>query len=240
MKDLNKEGIPSPGGTLWIRNSISNVLRNERYAGNVLTMKVYCDNYMTHKYKRNQGEVERLLVEDHHDAIVSKTVFNCAQEIRKLRKANAYPYKGFLTCPFCGQGLIRMMAGWGCNCEKCYIPTIKLNSALLNAYEQLVHSKKLDEVSNGIKVQCPVMQTVEYWWLKEMVLRISLSEDGRMLKIHWRHDEITEASTHYTRMRADLKRRENGKKQVAVMSRAHKKTVTKVCARMADGPSEKR
>lgn len=135
VEDLNKEGIPSPGGTRWIRNSVNNVLRNERYCGDVMTMKVYCDDHMTHKYKRNQGEVDQYLIEDHHMPIISRESYRLAQEIRGLRKANVYPYMGFLICPNCGQKLEKMMSGWGCACKQFYIPLGKLKDALLDAYE---------------------------------------------------------------------------------------------------------
>ncbi len=205
MEALNREGIPSPGGTLWIKNSVTNVLRNERYCGDVMTMKVYCHDHMTHKYKRNQGEVDQYLVEDHHTPIVSREIFKCAQEIRKLRKDNVYPYQGFLVCPNCGRKLVRMMRGWGCSCNRFYIPATKLNAALLKAYEAFDPSDTADEKSRMIKVQNPTVNSVEYWWLKELVDRITFDGDCKNLTVHWICEKKTEVPTGYARMWGDIK-----------------------------------
>lgn len=232
LEDLNKEGIPSPGGTLWIRNSVNNVLRNERYCGDVMTMKVYCDDHMSHKYKRNQGEVDQYLVEDHHTPIVSRETYRLTQEIRRLRKDNVYPYQGFLVCPNCGRKLVKMMRGWGCTCKRCYIPLDRLNAAMLKAYEEFDPTDTADEQSQLVKAQKPTMDSVEYWWLKELVDRITFDTDGRTLTVCWICEKKTEVSTGYKRMWADIKyndlREQRAKEE---LNAKREKTVTKVEAK---------
>lgn len=234
LEDLNKEGIPSPGGTLWIRNSVNNVLRNERYCGDVLTMKVYCDNHMSHKYKRNQGEVDQYLVEDHHTPIINREAYKLTQEIRKLRKDNVYPYQGFLVCPNCGRKLVKMMRGWGCTCKRCYIPTERLNDALVKAYEEFDPSDTADEKSRMIKMQKPAVDSVEYWWLAELVDRITFDTDGRTMTVCWICEKKTEVSTGYKRMWADIKNNELREQKKAEALKAEREmTVTKVEAKNA-------
>lgn len=228
-EDLNKEGIPSPSGGLWVKNSINNLLRNERYTGDIMTMKVYCDNHMTHKYKRNQGDVEQYLIADHHAPIIRREVYNYVRDIRKLRRESTYPYGDFLTCPSCGKTLCKMMSGWGCICGQFYLPLSKLNAAMVKGYGLLDGSETPDEMTKKIKERHPTVDTAEYWWLKALIERIAFDPDGKKMTIHWICDEKTEVPTNYLRMRADL----HGQKSRALKKEAEqtiqrKKTIKKI------------
>ena len=67
-------GIKSPRGhTHWSIETIRKILSNEKYYGNVLLQKTYISNYFTGKQSANNGELERYLLERHHQAIVGKT-----------------------------------------------------------------------------------------------------------------------------------------------------------------------
>lgn len=237
LDDLNREGIPGPSGGMWVKNSITNVLANERYTGDVLTMKVYCDDHMTHKYKRNQGEMERYLITDHHDAIVSREVFQRAQEIKELRKENTYPYGSFLTCPNCGRKLVRERAGWGCSCGQFYMPKGKLDEAMMKAYDSfdgevaawMKGEYVADEKTAEIKAYYPSAESVEYWWFKDMIERISFSRDGKTMTVHWYCGQESEVPTGYNRMWGDISgRMERKRKKEATEIKEKQKTVTKV------------
>ena len=73
-KALGDMGIKSPRGhTHWSIETIRKILSNEKYYGNVLLQKTYISNYFTEKQSVNNGELERYLLERHHQAIVGKT-----------------------------------------------------------------------------------------------------------------------------------------------------------------------
>lgn len=73
-KALGDMGIKSPRGhTHWSIETIRKILSNEKYYGNVLLQKTYISNYFTGKQSVNNGELERYLLERHHQAIVGKT-----------------------------------------------------------------------------------------------------------------------------------------------------------------------
>jgi len=171
-------------------------------------------------------------VEDHHTPIISRETYRLTQEIRRLRKENVYPYQGFLVCPNCGRKLVKMMRGWGCTCKRCYIPADRLNAAMLKAYEEFDPTDTADEQSQLVKAQKPTMDSVEYWWLKELVDRITFDTDGRTLTVCWICEKKTEVSTGYKRMWADIKyndlREQRAKEELNVK---REKTVTKVEAK---------
>mgnify|MGYP000419407330 CR=1 FL=1 len=63
----------------WTGESVKNILRNEKYCGDVLMQKTYTVDCLTHKTKKNEGEVEQYFIPDHHPAIVEREVWDKAQ-----------------------------------------------------------------------------------------------------------------------------------------------------------------
>ena len=78
---LNNKGKTTVLGNLWSGYSIRNILRNEKYCGDVLMQKTFTVDYITHKTKKNEGERDQYYIADHHDAIVTREVWNKAQKI---------------------------------------------------------------------------------------------------------------------------------------------------------------
>ena len=90
---LTELAIPTGGrrkdGTLnthWTASGIGSLLRNERYCGDVLARKTYTPSYKDHKSKKNNGKKNKYFQAEHHEAIVSRTVWNAAQRILNSRK----------------------------------------------------------------------------------------------------------------------------------------------------------
>lgn len=74
------------GGTRnWNRNMVSLMLKNEAYAGDILTAKTITTDLITRKTKKNDGEKPQYLIEDHHPAIISREVFEAVQSVRTNR-----------------------------------------------------------------------------------------------------------------------------------------------------------
>lgn len=74
------------GGTRnWNRNTVSLMLKNEAYVGDILTSKTITTDLITRKTKKNDGEKPQYLIEDHHPAIISREVFNAVQSVKTNR-----------------------------------------------------------------------------------------------------------------------------------------------------------
>ena len=77
------------GNQKWSPGSIAGVLRNERHCGDVLARKTYTPSFLNHKSKKNVDERTKYRQRDHHEAIVSREVYNAANHLQACRKYSA-------------------------------------------------------------------------------------------------------------------------------------------------------
>lgn len=70
----NKIQTPT-GRDRWSRETISKLLRNEKYVGDVLLQKTYVKDLFSGKQIKNTGERDRFLFQGHHPAIVDRFLF---------------------------------------------------------------------------------------------------------------------------------------------------------------------
>ena len=88
---LTDIGCPTKTGMeQWSEGSISYILRNERYCGNVLTWKTFTADMFEHRHKRNNQDRDQYLYTDHHDAIISVDQFEAAQVLLANRRHHYY------------------------------------------------------------------------------------------------------------------------------------------------------
>lgn len=81
------------GNTVWSAGSILQILRNERYCGDVLTRKTYTPSYLDHKSRKNMGDRTQHRWKDRHDPIISRDDFIAVQHLINNAK---YGNKGIL------------------------------------------------------------------------------------------------------------------------------------------------
>lgn len=108
--ELSDEGIPTKKGGIWSAGTISNMLENIHYTGCALFQKTYMDEQFVRR--KNQGEKDMFLVEDHHEAIITKEVFDSVAaflEMKRPKKAiepgkfhKKYVFSGKMNCSQCG------------------------------------------------------------------------------------------------------------------------------------------
>lgn len=79
MKLLMAEGVPAPMGGLWNDSVIMDMLRNEKYAGDLLLQKFYTNNHIEKKQLRNRGELPQYYVGDDHEPIIDRKTFDAVQ-----------------------------------------------------------------------------------------------------------------------------------------------------------------
>lgn len=83
---LEFEQILSPlGCRTWSRNTLSNILSNEKYIGNALFQKTYTLDFISKKVCKNNGNLPMVLIEHHHPAIISHGLFQQVQSERTRR-----------------------------------------------------------------------------------------------------------------------------------------------------------
>lgn len=105
-KSLTKQGIPTPmGKSKWTFGTIKRILQNEKYKGDALLQKTFVTDFLTKSTKVNEGELLQYYVENNHEAIIKKEIFELVQdEFDKLakRKSSKTLFSGKLICESCG------------------------------------------------------------------------------------------------------------------------------------------
>lgn len=77
---LESEGVPaSCGKPEWSVSTLQNLIRNEKYTGDALLQKTFIENCITKKTIRNNGELPKYLVRNHHEAIIDRGLFERVQ-----------------------------------------------------------------------------------------------------------------------------------------------------------------
>lgn len=137
---LEELKIPSPlGKDTWVVSTIKNILKSEKYKGCLCQQKWITESNLTKKRKRNKDATKFVYLEDTHDAIVTKEVWDRVQaemenraniykhktNNRKGRYSAKYPYSSKLICGKCGDTFKRKIWNkhkdgtythcWGCS-----------------------------------------------------------------------------------------------------------------------------
>lgn len=71
------------------KNMVMNILKNEKYCGDCILQKTVTVDCISKTRKKNEGEAPMYIVENSHPAIISREMFNRAQEELSKRKARS-------------------------------------------------------------------------------------------------------------------------------------------------------
>lgn len=134
---LREDGLVSKRGcSTWCSNTITNILKNEKYAGNAVLGKTYKPDVLSKKCFKNDGSKSPMYyAENTHPAIIDEETFELAKEEMERRQndkqkaagrsrySSKYPFSGILLCGNCGSRLRRHLRkvgsgkrvpAWGC------------------------------------------------------------------------------------------------------------------------------
>ena len=85
-EDLNKMEEAEGTGVTWTHTRVDTMLKNEVYIGTIITHKWVTIDYVTKKAKKNKGLADQVVVNDHHEPIVSEYIFTAVKEELKSRR----------------------------------------------------------------------------------------------------------------------------------------------------------
>lgn len=149
-KKLNAKHIPTVRGYGdWREGSIYRILHNEKYTGDMILQKTYIEDFRTKKGVINRGEKRKYFVENSHEAIISKEIFEQVQAEVERRKAKIkLPEKrmktiftGMLTCACCGKHFRRRIA----NASSKYAKPAWLCSTFATKGKRYCNNKQIPE-----------------------------------------------------------------------------------------------
>lgn len=183
-KRLEKEHIPPMNGGKWWPKTISVILYNEKYVGDIMMQKFYTADHLTHKKVVNdQTVVPAYYVKDHHTPIIDRKTFDMVKTIAAMRdKRNGsaqYPYQGRIICPFCGEKLvsihIKKTAVWMCEgrsvaCPPFSIQAKTIDGIVRDAYARL-DMAKIGKIAGENRKYAEAAQAALEWKKKRPRLR---------------------------------------------------------------------
>ncbi len=108
-KELTQKGIKPPKSKAWSSTMVLRILKNEKYAGDLIQRKTITENYLTHKRVRNEND--KVFIPAHHKAIIDADMWQKTQaEIEKRKKTGGYTGRnslsGKLQCSLCGENMV--------------------------------------------------------------------------------------------------------------------------------------
>lgn len=183
---LKKNGIKNAKGECkWDVGAIHRILTNEKYCGDLIYQKTYCNNYLTHERRKNLGEVEQYLITEHHERIVDKDLFMFVQMLLRKRRddydprtgnKNATALAGLVYCATCGRLMRRILYYKG------------------KPYERHVLTCKVDGRKNRNYSDCPQRETLDYQ-LVEDAAKVIVEERLGQLDMDLLLDSIRKGKT---------------------------------------------
>ena len=158
---LNNRNISSPMGKTWHQSCIDRILRNEKYVGDCLCQKYYREK--GNPKVTNKGIRDQYIIENHHQPIVSRELWNKVQEqlqVRcnvklKGREPKVFPFTGLIICGCCGKHYRHKVSKsfytedfdvWMCNskkdqCNSVRIKDDELKEKFVEAYNEFINKK---------------------------------------------------------------------------------------------------
>lgn len=137
-RHLNEHGVRTKAGAMFSSSTVIRILENEIYKGDYIMHKYYVN--AERKEVRNRGEVDAWYIKDDHPALVSRKLWDRAQEQLSVMREylstgsvvgaldeETYPYKSQIFCAECGFPLYRRVysngnrACWICSGQLRYL-----------------------------------------------------------------------------------------------------------------------
>lgn len=168
-KGLNERGVVTKKGGRWTPGTVNGIIGNEKYTGDVLFQKTYTDSSFNRH--QNQGEVDQYLMQNRHEAIISREEFERANAFLKQRGRekgngydtgryqNRYGFSGRIFCGECGDKYKRRLhykpsdqyVAWACAnhltdkecCSQKYITDDALKLVFVTMMNKLVFGHQM-------------------------------------------------------------------------------------------------
>lgn len=167
-RELREAGIKtSPYMKQWSGTGILRILKNEKVVGDLVQKKTFTPSYLNHEKKYNTGQEELVVISNHHQPIISRELFQCAQEELK-RRAPSPEQKSKYTSRYCFSGKIKCTP---CKCTYVSRAKKRKDGSIYNTWRcyQGVCGTKNRNGEGKEAVKCPSVRDED---LKEILLKI--------------------------------------------------------------------
>lgn len=157
-KRLMELGIRNKRGKVeWHIHGVMGIIKNEKYKGDLLLGKTFTVDPISKRRLANMGEEDRYYIRDHHEAIVSREIWDRAEEIRlkrvqprlmettgnRERYTRQFAFSSMLECGYCGHKLSRRTRHQTTTTKK---PVWQCMNATKHGIDSCPNCKAIDEV----------------------------------------------------------------------------------------------
>ena len=166
-KLLRERNVPTRKGGKWSSSTVRDMLKNEKYMGDALFQKTYTDgSFRRHETKNSSKQI---FIENHHEAIISREIFETANRLLEQRAAEKgiikrqgkyqarYAFSGIIVCGECGGTFKRRIhdhgseIAWACtthidDIQKCsmkYVRDDALKATITTMMNKLIFGRKI-------------------------------------------------------------------------------------------------
>ncbi|MDZ4197494.1 MAG: recombinase family protein [Candidatus Izemoplasmatales bacterium] len=212
-KVLDRKGVKPKFSSKWSRSTIMQIIANYNYTGDLILQKTFRDNHLTKRKVINTGELDRYIVKNNHEAIISHEVFAEAEKVRKVKSLqkvspsieNQYAFKGMMRCGICGRAYVRKNTPskhiWKCSLsvtkgkDACISKQVP-DSIIIEASNHILNRVEFDEKHFSSKVK-----TIEVMPERRLIFHM---KDGLAKEYLWktsRSDSWTKEKREQARIR---------------------------------------
>ena len=157
-KRLTEMGVKNKLGKVeWHDHGVMGIIKNEKYKGDILLGKTFTVDRISKRRLANMGEEDRYYIRDHHEPIVSREVWDKADEIRlkrvkprlmentgnRERYTRQFTFSSMLECGYCGHKLSRRTRHQTTTTKK---PVWQCMNVIKNGISSCPNCKAIDEV----------------------------------------------------------------------------------------------
>ena len=222
-KKLNRDHIPPAYSHVWQRETITSILKNEKYAGDMLLQKTYRTDFRTKKKRYNRGQLPMYRVVGSHEPIISKEDYDKVQQLfqqnrdtrataktnKKDNVTNLRIFSGLIQCGECGHtySLYFNNAGkykrpvWQCSIAN---TLTKLACPAKAIPERILLEQTSTVLAEYLGITPEELPTLTNEYLKAYIIKITVPTsqilvysmvDGSVISVEWEHRSRRESWT---------------------------------------------
>lgn len=128
------------------------MFRNEKYCGDLVLQKTVVVDFLEHRSVQNDGIVDKVHIQNHHEPIISREQFIYLQALKKYR------YENFREIDNSNVNTLNSLI----YCEECLRTLKKIKQHPNSNYERTVLTCKQDKKTSVEYVECGCTSTLDY------------------------------------------------------------------------------
>jgi DNA invertase Pin-like site-specific DNA recombinase len=191
-RHLQAENIKNGRGAVaWYPDTVKEILKNEKYAGDLMLQKTVTLDYLTHKTLENDGHATKYYIKDSHEAIIDRETFDIVQTMLQARETilsvdnkerrkhlARKPIKGLVYCSKCKRMYNSKMHNSGTTFKK----------SMLKCHTLINNPHNCDNPS----IHEPLLERGTLYAIEQLTKTPSIQED----LIHYMEKSLKQTNSH--------------------------------------------